>query len=79
MEALYGLVSLGVPCQCLPVNDRSELLIENHLAWIEEQDAIERGGGGGSNTVLLNHPRLFQQLRPVQIPEQQQPMLIVDD
>lgn len=40
-ECLYKLMALGVPYDSLPVNDANELLIDNHLRWIEEQKEKE--------------------------------------
>lgn len=36
-QVLEKLKAVGLPVETLPVNDKSELLLEAHMQWIQEQ------------------------------------------
>ena len=40
-EVMLKLKAVGIPAESLPVNDKSELIVDDHLAWIEEQQKKE--------------------------------------
>jgi hypothetical protein len=54
-ECLYKLMALGVPFDSLPVNDANELLIDNHLRWIEEQKEKETPSVVGQEPMMVEY------------------------
>jgi hypothetical protein len=48
-------MALGVPFDSLPVNDANELLIDNHLRWIEEQKEKENPSVVGQEPMMIEY------------------------
>jgi hypothetical protein len=48
-------MALGVPFDSLPVNDANELLIDNHLRWIEEQKEKETPSVVGQEPMMVEY------------------------
>lgn len=42
-ECMYQLMSIGIPYDALPVHENSELRLEYHEQWLEEQYQEEMG------------------------------------